>query len=955
MAEVVGIAAAATQFLDLSVRVLSATHHLYARFKSVPEEINAMKESLDQFKSILDVIQQDSRASPILANSSLNAFSPLLSNALKELEEILHLFGDISFNSSSSVKRAWDVAFTSKIRRKITERCRRIERLKPDLIILYQHYRGLKLEHQVLSQSTHLRTDVSSGFSSLEQRLSEDFQLLRREIRQLSVRESMTKKRRDLTTLRNRACKCYPSSKDSELLSFTNFQILFSKKQLHSPGCPHKDKSVSWSLGFRSLSPRLQVMLGIRLGTSLSIIQEISPHNIVDAGTSPAFIALIEAHRELEYLIPDNQFTLPRGFMLTTQESTCKGLTVNTYAYTAVESSTERRIIQVFSTLLQSLASAFRAGTASPCDRTQKNVTVLHAFIDLAMKCCWMQEKLYPLLDQTIQILVSGSEDPNSVGRPNRVLNFYNEDLTPLGIVSLYWDHACHPAHMAVINRSEHQLRQLLRIGRVDIHAKSLPLVALAVGWPVGLKILLESGADPNDGILPAVREGHIPSIRLLLDYGCDFFQSEPGSVLHTGYDLLSEASIYACHADVFCLLIEKLAQRRRALLRLALKNLPGPDLDRLGLRSEAQECDQSLLDQHAREVFHRLIAAEIKVPAGFWPGKESIIYHHHDITYSLAKKLYSMGFHDIDVPKDGTSDHTPLYNAISRAPLDYADVSDHLRLIVWYLEKGARLPVEPSERFRLFLPSWNGILTSTIWINEGTRLDGPLELLRQLYPQGALIFESGTCRCNVAGFNPSSLVLQSQNGPFDLTGRRRWLFHLPRYAQMGLPLTPQCFQDICRLEIFERLGMAHTCCSPFKSDDSTSLNSESSEEAQELEEEDILLASALESHLRLYSDLHQRHSSNFEAFWLSWWIALEHHLPFETDQLWSEHDQELQLPDGLALEEQSSGRISTFQGDSYEPRTGAISSIVGFYVASFTMETVDEFLNQFATGLGKM
>ncbi|KAF5005198.1 hypothetical protein FDECE_8319 [Fusarium decemcellulare] len=769
MAEVIGIAAAATQFLDLSVRVLSATHHLYARFRSVPEEINTMKESLAQFKSILEVIQQDSSSSPVLANRSLNAFSPLLSNAIEELEEILHLLEVISFDSSSSVKRAWDVAFTSKTRRKLTEKCRRIEKLKPDLIILYQHYRGLKLERQVL-------------FSSLEQRLSKAFELLRGEIRRLSVPEGKTQKRYS-ATLRNRACKCYPSN-------------------------------------------------------------------------------------------------------------------------------------------------------------------------------------------QTIQILVSGGEDPNSVGRPNRVLDFYNEDLTPLGIVSLYWGLRAHSIDFqagggfqiisifGVIHLSFQTTRAIQPtwlFGRVDIHTKSLSLIALAVGWPVGLKILLESGADPNDGILPAVREGHIPSIELLLDYGCDFFQSEPGSVLHTGYDLLSEASIYACPADVFCLLIEKLAQRRRALLYLALKNLPGPDLDRLGLRSETQECDQSLLDQRAREVFHHLIAAEIKVPAGLWPGKESTIYHHHDITYSLAKKLYSMGFHDIDVPKDGTIDHTPLYNAISRAPLDYADVSDHLRLIMWYLEKGAKLLVEPSERFRLFLPSWNGILTSAVWIDQDDRLDGPLELLRQLHPEGVLRFTSGSCRCSVAGFIPSSLVLQSQNGPFDLTGRRRWLFHLPRYVSMGLPLTPQCFQDICRLELFERLGMAHSCCSPFKSDDNTSLNSESSEEAQELEEEDRLLASALESHLRLYSDLHQQHSSNFEAFWLSWWIALEHHLPFETDQVWCEHNQELRLPDRFALREQSSGQISTFQGDSYEPSSEAISSIVGFYVVSFTMEAIEEFLNQFATGLREM
>ncbi|KAF4472153.1 hypothetical protein FALBO_939 [Fusarium albosuccineum] len=868
MAEAVGVVAAATQLLDLSVRALSASYRLYDKYKSVPDEINTLKGSLIQFKSILEIIK-DSHTSPVLPNGTFNTFSPLISKATRELTETLDVLEGISFCSSGSIRRAWDVAVSSKTRRKVAERCRRIESLKPDLIILHEHYRGLIFKEQMMSQSTDLLANVNSGFRSLEHRLSRDIESLRQHFSDLVVPEITTQKLRPRASW-NHACDCYPSCEDTTL-SFSNFHLFFSKKRYHFEACSHWDKPTLWSLGFRILSPRLQVMLGIRLGSSLSLFQEISPHNIVDPGSSSAFKAFYETREKLDSITRSANTWPSFGFSL--ENSTSNGLTVEMLVYDPVASSTQRKIIEAFQTLHQKLLTAFTTGTACPNDRTTKNVTILHLVVELAMDFIGMHECLYAVLDGLIKLLVDRNRDPNALSQP---------------------------------------------FGKVDIYTKSPCLLCLAVGWPTGLKLLLGIGANPEDAIETAINEGHIPSIELLLDYDCGIFPGCPGTTRKSSYDLIDIAMMHRCPADIFCLLIKKLVERRKSLASLAMENLPSPDLVRFGLQLKTRKRDQPLLDHHALEVFQCLEAAGIQVSVSMWPGKKPSIYHRNGMTYSVAKRFWEVGFRDIDIVSPvNMMNRTPLWDSISNHYFAFAEVPERVRLIRWYLEKGAKLPEEPSEKLLLFLRSWAGVLVSKIWVTQDITLLGPLEFFRQLHPEGILKLENGTCRCSPGGCIPAGTVLQDQDTSSDLIERWCWLFHLPR------------------MEIFDRLGMAHTCRSPLEVDWETNPNDE---EVQELEEEDKFLELALDSHVRLYADLLQQYRSNFEPFWLSWWITLEHHLPFETHH-------NLRLPKAFDFKEKE---MSIFKSESYQPNIEGISSMVEFYFSSFSNETMVEFLSQF-------
>ena len=89
------------------------------------------------------------------------------------------------------------------------------------------------------------------------------------------------------------------------------------------------------------------------------------------------------------------------------------------------------------------------------------------------------------------------------------------------------------------------------------------------------------------------------------------------------------------------------------------------------------------------------------------------------------------------------------------------------------------------------------------------------------------------------------------------------------------------CGEELCRLEIFERLGMAHTCCE-FKH--KTCAYGErfvpSDEDCHELHEEDKYFSQALELYMCIYRYLRREHSGPFSNFWCSWWTTTNEILP---------------------------------------------------------------------------
>src|SRR5690349_18774960 len=121
------------------------------------------------------------------------------------------------------------------------------------------------------------------------------------------------------------------------------------------------------------------------------------------------------------------------------------------------------------------------------------------------------------------------------------------------------------------MQKSQPKLRDLLDRGKVDLKVDNPPLLTLAIGWPVGLELLLKSGAEPSLAIEEAILQQQHQSIGLLLDHGCPLF----GSVFGQCQNLIDIAISSHVSPSVVLLLIEKLAARRQELLQLALDHLP--------------------------------------------------------------------------------------------------------------------------------------------------------------------------------------------------------------------------------------------------------------------------------------------------------------------------------------------------------------------------------------------
>jgi hypothetical protein len=483
----------------------------------------------------------------------------------------------------------------------------------------------------------------------------------------------------------------------------------------------------------------------------------------------------------------------------------------------------------------------------------------------------------------------------------------FRRDLARTSIVGIFNKHPCllenygqNPVHLAILQRSESKLRDLLDQGKVDLKVDNPPLLTLAIGWPAGLQMLLNAGAELFDAIESAIQQEQLQSIRLLLDHGCPMFGPY--------YDLVYLAIYSRVSPNVILLLIERLVGRRQELLQLALDHLPEGVIETSWCNYHLQP--RPLLDYNAAEIYEKLKARCAEVPEALWPGPYATIYHSPSVhnNSSLAMKLYGLGFHDINKSDDhGT---TPLISAINACGLGRDDCP---RLIQCYLDLGVTLNSEPFFTHVLSQSTCFPMMMSAgVWISQKQKLYDMLETFRQLVHGNTQTNDDCRCWCSTTGCTPVGVVLRKRTQPmiygsraFPLLRRRRWLYLLPRYSSLGLCLDQSCFTEICRLEIFDRLGMAHTCCDRlenyFKFFPSTGLEvyrykqdkdrleicpqnhfPMTSNERKELQEEDYILKGVLDLYLELYLDLCQQHQGTFESFWISWWFAVDHLLPFE-------------------------------------------------------------------------
>ncbi|KAH8672290.1 hypothetical protein BGZ61DRAFT_398302 [Ilyonectria robusta] len=993
MAEALGIAAGIVQLVDISGRIILASSQLYRDLKNVPDEIETLKRTTQQFIGLLQLITLDLNLSSSPPPETIGNVhvTTILDDAIAEATELADLLERLSSAQKNAVKRAWVTIVSMKKQSVIMEKSRRIESLKCSLQLWYQQHTASKLGDQMYISYFHIRAPSTRHVPSPFPQPGTGHC---RELRPFELNQWQIP-----TTL---VCTCRPVRNDI-VFSLYGFQLFLSQSRVPSNKCPLKQEHTTLSFGARTMNPRLQFVLNMKLGrASFSMGTRISPHNVVDRSKSPAFVAIDEARLALwkirNPISPGTRFpqdpkctfitdTIPQTWM-TSQNwilmepdddifEDFMWFEKNVYFDNAAQS-----IIQH---LLDRLILTFECGQASPADQDFQGFTLLHEVVQLSMFILPAQESLHRVLDLLVELLIRGGADPNATGskmgyeslfkgsplgllakylrtcyfsarcisqlRLDRILVKYGCDVSDLtspilhhpGSAGLFLhqpalllDENHTSVQAAVINRSEEELRKVLDLGASNLESSNPPILTLAVGWPRGLQLLIDAGVDLTEAVQVAIMQQDESSLELLLDNGCALFIRQTQD--SDGYSLLGHALETGSPPKILSLLVRAIAVRRRELYQLAIESLSSSSLHRLlgGWKAE----NGQVPDYYATAIFNSLEKNAIDVPDRLWPGELVTIYDYGRMTLGLAESLYTAGFHDIDTP--GESGATPLQRAFPVfAPLD----AEHCRLIQWYLNKGAN-PRRPFRDFpnslHLFSYLHGNVLTSRIWDSTSPVFD----IFKQVQKMcGLALTDSCNCWCSSNGCSPTGLTLRSglkPNGAPQRGGlirRRRWLCHLPRYSLSGLNLKKQNFTDVCRLEIFDRLGMGHTCCNRSIRGRPLLL-----EERLEVQEEDRELKVILDAYVDLYLELLDNHEDKFETSWVAWWVAIEEFLPFEwPDKANDAYPQYRYVDDGIDDED----RASPGQTSDYGPDTEKIARRTKGLMLHLDGQ-VDRFLSQF-------
>jgi hypothetical protein len=211
-------------------------------------------------------------------------------------------------------------------------------------------------------------------------------------------------------------------------------------------------------------------------------------------------------------------------------------------------------------------------------------------------------------------------------------------------------------------------------------------LLALSLGWPEGLVILLESplrhlyspsstdffaSGDPiGDCFVRACNEGEIECALILLKYN--------GSV---EFEHLSAAA-QMMDSSVLTELIPALVKSRNEIQQLALQHLPYKELCSLSLPTDA------LLDTKSFEVYEKLESYKIEVRSCFY--EESSVYKYVGYDIAIFERLYAAGFTDFN-QCDGDS----ILRFMELQWNNYDDPPDpftFLKYADWFICRGASL-----------------------------------------------------------------------------------------------------------------------------------------------------------------------------------------------------------------------------------------------------------------------
>ena len=464
---------------------------------------------------------------------------------------------------------------------------------------------------------------------------------------------------------------------------------------------------------------------------------------------------------------------------------------------------------------------------------------------------------------------------------------------------NLLLDFGYGPLEEAIAYRSLAQMNRILQkkeIGAQDFEGLSderLSPMELAIGWPSGLQSLLDEGFSADAGCRLSTYMGDLRSTELIL--AAESFPRD----ISTWTNVLRVLNHLSRHMDVLVIeqmlqvVIWTLARRRQTLAKLAIKELPEEEVLRLGLRNE------TTLDAALPGVYQELKKRSVNLPQSLNPASlyldNDSIYvsiHTNDIFPSrrLLESLYTNGFDPVDTLDVWGS--TPLllacYSCLTTRRIENSALS-----MCWFLDKGACPTFSCGDSYP------NVLFYVAIRYAADIREDPPdlsrdfihlihrsASLCNSLCPDGCQCYcSSAGClpvhkfwRCDTLKWAHKGCGSMASDTLFKALDK--WLC----LCGINAAQSKTCYEEIFRLEVFDRLGLAHTCCAHRDYDTwdkhRTSRSSMDEKDREQLQEEDSELKEQLDLIVQGYQNHYKKHAGDLSDFWKSCMQDLDGILP---------------------------------------------------------------------------
>lgn len=448
-----------------------------------------------------------------------------------------------------------------------------------------------------------------------------------------------------------------------------------------------------------------------------------------------------------------------------------------------------------------------------------------------------------------------------------------------------------HPLELAVLDRSLPTVERLVAakdatINQIQQSRAPLQLTELAIGWAPGLRHLVLAGYPVTFAIGRACDLRDSRSLSILLETPRPIFSED---LEYTDRNPLRVAirgpSVYSTRSDsMIRLVLGELVRRRNALRNLALKTLRSQHLKELRLDEEA------MLDANA-EPTYRLLTEVTAVDESLdcWVSPYHEIYPNDLMSggVGLLDVLYDAGFQAVDIP-DGQG-KTPLYRILGLGFWLFPFVD----LCHWFVSRGARAEIVARDDRVVRWP------TVLFYLAAGTRLqerEPPIPIsdgfLASLPHTLHRVSDSCVCSCGAGGCLPVHTLwrctpslpscCESIYGRTNMTGAHRLLRGWIETWKLRDDDKDLMYAEVARLELFERLGMAHTCCvhDDWDVEMDEWIGSCDNVEKARLRDEDSELARQLDDLMTAYETARATYGGSIESFWRLWWQVVAEILP---------------------------------------------------------------------------